>query len=561
MENRKKRLYVFMMIAAPGAGLALMVVEGCARIAGLELRTFAQMGKGLYLWLAMPYIILFAGNSLLMNGIRDRAKADENKRILSGIAVWSDRIIVGIFCLVILGAALFRGMFYVFSREMVMEKILPDGYIEGTWSDFLSESHKEYYLLVAGIFRRPFPGWNEMQMTEEVQERYHREAELVKRQENGLYLFRAPDVLEPGAFISFRVSNSYHVESDYFFQVLCAEAAHFWDNRDRSAMICGNGKERMTFAEAAERSRSGDDIAVSGRLCIACDGSQEDIAACAADLTDWLQYVKEAGQFPWDSQPVSSYLVSKMGMEKDGDVFYLQLFPLEDYIGGDPWETRCGRMREKLEDAFSGHLMQVEGLRELTEDAAGSTDVWDGTDNTGEDASYDFMDFYDGSYEKECLVGDGMIRYRMVVEDAALGSRFYGLLKSTDGGKTWKMSNPDPFDQQMGMGIDFIFLDEEFGFATLMHNGGDEADLYVTEDGGGSYQAVEVEAYMVTLENGDVYAPYDYPQMPYEEDGVLCLLCGQGADGDYAGGDAAGLAFYQSADGGHSFQFVEIRKP
>lgn len=164
-------------------------------------------------------------------------------------------------------------------------------------------------------------------------------------------------------------------------------------------------------------------------------------------------------------------------------------------------------------------------------------------------------------------MGDGQVRYRMVVEDAALGSRFYGLLKSTDGGVSWQMSNPAPFDQQMGQGIDFTFLDEKVGFATLMHNGGDEAELYVTKDGGESYQSVVMESYTVSLEDGFTYNPYDYPQMPYveediyEEGSVIYVLCGQGADGDNDGGDNAGLALYRSTDGGYTFSFVEIRRP
>ena len=111
------------------------------------------------------------------------------------------------------------------------------------------------------------------------------------------------------------------------------------------------------------------------------------------------------------------------------------------------------------------------------------------------------------------------------------------------------------------MGIDFTFLDENFGFATLMHNGGDEAVLYVTEDGGNTYQPVVMEEYTVTLTDGYTYNPYDYPQMPYEEDDIIYVLCGQGADGDYDGGDDAGLALYQSTDKGHTFTFVKIQRP
>ena len=122
------------------------------------------------------------------------------------------------------------------------------------------------------------------------------------------------------------------------------------------------------------------------------------------------------------------------------------------------------------------------------------------------------------------------------------------------------MVSDSPFGGDMGMGIDFTFLDEELGFATLSHNGGDEADLYVTENGGESYQRAVIQGLEVTLEDGYLYNPYDFPQMPYEEDGKLYVLCGQGADGDYAGGDAAGMALYESTDGGHTFTYKEIRK-
>ena len=89
----------------------------------------------------------------------------------------------------------------------------------------------------------------------------------------------------------------------------------------------------------------------------------------------------------------------------------------------------------------------------------------------------------------------------------------------------------------------------------------------MTKDGGKSYQRVVMEGYTVSLEDGFTYNPYDYPQMPYVEDmpykegSVIYVFCGQGADGDYNGGDRAGLALYQSTDGGYTFSFVEIRKP
>lgn len=167
-------------------------------------------------------------------------------------------------------------------------------------------------------------------------------------------------------------------------------------------------------------------------------------------------------------------------------------------------------------------------------------------------------DSYNGDYAREMVLKEQGITFRMVVLDAALGSRFYGLAKSYDGGETWYKVGTDPFNSRTGMDIDFTFLDEDFGFAALAHNGGDSAQLYVTEDGGFSYSPVDMEEKLVTLEGGGTFAPYDYPRMPYWENGVLYVLCGQGADGDYDGGDAWALAKYRSEDRGKSFQFDEM---
>lgn len=159
---------------------------------------------------------------------------------------------------------------------------------------------------------------------------------------------------------------------------------------------------------------------------------------------------------------------------------------------------------------------------------------------------------------KECPVGDGKISYRFVVVDAALGSRAYVLEKSTDEGKSWTVINNYPFGDVMGSGIDACFLDENRGFATLVKNGGAEAWLYVTDDGGENFRLVSLEEQSVTLEDGTTYNPYDYPLLPvYDEKGTLYLACGQGNDGDYMGGDEASLAVYQSLDAGNSFTFVK----
>ena len=58
----------------------------------------------------------------------------------------------------------------------------------------------------------------------------------------------------------------------------------------------------------------------------------------------------------------------------------------------------------------------------------------------------------------------------------------------------------------------------------------------------------------ITLSSGETYNPFDLPGMPYEENGSLNVLVGQGTDGDYNGGCKA---LYQSNDNGSTWKYVK----
>ena len=139
-------------------------------------------------------------------------------------------------------------------------------------------------------------------------------------------------------------------------------------------------------------------------------------------------------------------------------------------------------------------------------------------------------------------------RFRLNVVDAALGSRYYALEYSDDGGKGWKIVNQDPFLGKGGVAAGIVFIDEKLGFFCLSHNGGDEAEMFRTDDGGKSTEPVTLP-YSVMEKEPDQDAPFDFPQMPYGEDGILKMVIGQGADG-------AKKALYQSKDDGISWEFV-----
>ena len=156
------------------AGLLLEVTEYLAKQEGLTLRTFAQMIKGSYLWLVMPMGILVTVNAQIK---RLEVGTEIEKVFHAG-----RRIALAVLMLTVFAASFFRGIFYVFTDEMATERRTDDGYLEVTRADFLSESHTDYYEVVAGIFRRPFLGWSREVLVEKVREKYGRESEYVREQ-------------------------------------------------------------------------------------------------------------------------------------------------------------------------------------------------------------------------------------------------------------------------------------------------------------------------------------------------------------------------------------------
>lgn len=150
------------------------------------------------------------------------------------------------------------------------------------------------------------------------------------------------------------------------------------------------------------------------------------------------------------------------------------------------------------------------------------------------------------------------VGYRLEITGAAAGSRSYSLTGTTDGGRTWKTINKDPFLGSLGSATGMTFLSDKLGFLCLSHSGGSEGQLYRTEDGGASYKKVNFPGVKIALNNGEIYNPFDLPGMPYEKDGSFNILVGQGSDGDYNGGCKA---LYQSKDNGMTWQYInEVNK-
>lgn len=125
--------------------------------------------------------------------------------------------------------------------------------------------------------------------------------------------------------------------------------------------------------------------------------------------------------------------------------------------------------------------------------------------------------------------------YRLVVTDAALGSRFYGLEKSTDAGKQWTCINEDPFNGSAGVAEGIEFFDESFGFIGLQGASGDGSSIFMTEDGGISFTEIQLPMDQITEvpEPGKSYGltldDYHYLTMPTYDGATLRMTVTSGS--------------------------------
>jgi hypothetical protein len=149
--------------------------------------------------------------------------------------------------------------------------------------------------------------------------------------------------------------------------------------------------------------------------------------------------------------------------------------------------------------------------------------------------------------------------YRLNVVDAACGSRFYNFEKTKDGGTTWTEVNGDPFDQNMGVAEGLLFFTNDFGFAGLTYASEDFSMLYVTKDGGETFERLELPLDTVTElpseaeELGFTIEDYDYHTMPQIVDGKMEIYLQTDAM------EQQGIIF-QSEDNGVTWEYAGCKE-
>lgn len=152
---------------------------------------------------------------------------------------------------------------------------------------------------------------------------------------------------------------------------------------------------------------------------------------------------------------------------------------------------------------------------------------------------------------------DSNTGYRLLVADAAAGSRFYELECTKDGGQSWNQLNADPFCGNMGVAEGIEFYNENLGIIGLRGASGAYSTLYLTQDGGKTFSMIELPMDEVTelpdtaAEYGFTISDYDYCEMPQQEDGkfTIKVISEQG--------ETDGILF-ESTDNGNTWNYSGI---
>lgn len=152
---------------------------------------------------------------------------------------------------------------------------------------------------------------------------------------------------------------------------------------------------------------------------------------------------------------------------------------------------------------------------------------------------------------------DSNTGYRLLVADAAAGSRFYELECTKDGGQSWNQLNADPFCGNMGVAEGIEFYNENLGVIGLRGASGAYSTLYLTQDGGKTFSMIELPMDEVTelpdtaAQYGLEKSDYDYCEMPQQEDGkfTIKVISEQG--------ETDGILF-ESTDNGNTWNYSGI---
>lgn len=211
--------------------------------------------------------------------------------------------------------------------------------------------------------------------------------------------------------------------------------------------------------------------------------------------------------------------------------------------------------------AQQNRLEQIEKAKNSSGDVTGDNNgnkdngiISGSEDEDGEEATPWTENREDGSVY---FFLDSNTGYRLLVADAAAGSRFYELECTKDGGQSWNQLNADPLCGNMGVAEGIEFYNENLGVIGLRGASGAYSTLYLTQDGGKTFSMIELPMDEVTelpdtaAQYGLEKSDYDYCEMPQQKDGKfkIKVISEQG--------ETDGILF-ESTDNGNTWNYSGI---
>ena len=504
---------------------------------GLEYRFWVDAGFRIWVWF-VP--VLFAGVLLLKACTRQWKRKSPWKWILSVLVVGYA------------GVAVYASFLYVLVSAFTMtsDERMPDGNLVVAVPSGMESIH-HYAEPVGLLYRRDFT-FDEERTADSLTKMYGVPFRAL-REENGQWVYGSD------AYPEIEVTNICYgfMEVNYldnnFTLALTSKML-----KEHQEVFDSYGVELVTY-QYGRSVVNPDGQGTCNAVLVSEDNKEYAAEAIAEFIKATLQEdLRSDGKSIWDRVNGSIFLVTDTETECEyQSIRNIPFARKPEYTWIFDASVTADEVVEKIVIKNEAEAESKDGLPELDEEDTAISDAAENDTGT-EEISQEMIDRY-LSIEPSCscVTGEGM-EYRMIPVDRALGSNFYVLMGTKDGGKTCDFMNLDPYNGSGGESRWIIFLDENLGFSCLAHAAGAYGSLYRTEDGGSSWEEITYPSAKVKLSDGTFYNPFVMPEIVYEEDGIIYMEVGQGADGDYYD-DELGFChgLYQSSDLGRNWEFVK----
>ena len=268
---------------------------------GIELRTFLQVGKGIFLWLIVPVVCAW-----LLYGICRKEWKDRK-----GISIICTVLLVIAFILILV-TGLFRGAYYVFSTQCKDEKKLEGNILEIKESDWDSTT-TSYYETVLFFFRKPFAGYDEETLLHKVTEKYGADV-VCMGAGDGLYQFTGIIRNPVEETFTFQVKNDYPLTTNYGEELKYVLGDAFFREKNRSHSWKTTDTEVGAFY----------------LLLVECNG-RADLEWFCSDITEIMEYYLQNEYLQEHTE-----LIDELGvqMNQEQNIFYIGSYLDSDDMTG-----------------------------------------------------------------------------------------------------------------------------------------------------------------------------------------------------------------------------------